>query len=214
MNEQAALAPIEGAADYVLKDNLVRLPIAIKQAIANAKEIESNKQLSMELEFSEQIFNAFMEHSPIYVFFKDSTIRAIRLSKNYETMLGKPMHELIGKNIDDLFPSELAKNMIADDSKIIKEDVVVTVEEEFNGRFYSTIKFPIHIKGKGKYLAGFTIDITESIQNERLLNEKMEEMLNFHKLTVNRELIMIELKKEVNLLLKAFGEDDKYKIVE
>jgi hypothetical protein len=25
---------------------------------------------------------------------------------------------------------------------------------------------------------------------------------------------MIELKKEVNLLLKAFGEDDKYKIVE
>ncbi|MBC8389266.1 MAG: PAS domain-containing protein, partial [Actinobacteria bacterium] len=102
-----------------------------------------------------------MEYSPIYVFFKDENVRALRLSKNYETMLGKPVEELLGKSMDKLFPSELAKNMVADDMRVMKEGKVVTVEEELDDRFYSTIKFPIFIEGKPRYLAGYTTDITE-----------------------------------------------------
>lgn len=45
-----------------------------------------------------------------------------------------------------------------------------------------------------------------------LLN-KIEELQRFHDLTVGRELKMIELKKEINKLLKELGRDEKYKIV-
>lgn len=38
-------------------------------------------------------------------------------------------------------------------------------------------------------------------------------MERLHKLTINRELNMIELKKEVNSLLKHKGVSEKYKIV-
>ena len=38
--------------------------------------------------------------------------------------------------------------------------------------------------------------------------------MRFHRLMVGRELTMIELKKEVNYLLKKAGEAEKYKIVE
>lgn len=110
---------------------------------------------------SERIFDSFMEYSPIYVFFKDRDIRSLRLSRNYETMLGKPMTELLGKTMDDLFPSELARNMIADDKKILEEGKEVTVEEAFNGRNYRTIKFPVRLEGGKVCLAGYTIDITE-----------------------------------------------------
>jgi PAS domain S-box-containing protein len=123
---------------------------------------------------NEEIFERFMEHSPIYVFFKDENIRALRLSKNYEAMLGMPMAEMLGKTMDDLFPSELAKKMIADDMRIMKEGKAITVEEELNSRFYSTIKFPILIEGKPRFLAGYTIDITERKRAEEELNRTNE----------------------------------------
>ena len=118
-----------------------------------------------ELRESEQIFESFMRHSPVYVFFKDKEIRSLRLSKNYETMLGRPLRELLGKSMDDLFPSELARSMIADDKRILEEGKQVAVEEAFNGRNYRTIKFPVELEGGKRYLAGYTIDITEQKQS-------------------------------------------------
>ena len=137
-------------------------------------DITERKRAEETLRESEEIFRHFMEYSPIYVFFKDENIRALRLSKNYETMLGKPIDELLGKNMDELFPSELAKNMVADDMRILKEGKAITVEEELNSRFYTTTKFPIHGEGKPRYLAGFTIDITERKQGEEALRESEE----------------------------------------
>ena len=49
---------------------------------------------------------------------------------------------------------------------------------------------------------------------EEALKERVDELQRFHDLTVGRELRMIELKKEVNALLRKSGEHDKYKIVE
>lgn len=53
----------------------------------------------------------------------------------------------------------------------------------------------------------------ERMNAEDALNQKVNEMERFHKLTVNRELTMIELKKEVNDLLRQMGQEDKYRIV-
>ncbi len=139
--------------------------------ISAHRDITQRVQSEKELHVSEQIFRNFMEHSPIYVFFKDKNMRAIRLSKNYETMLNKPLEELLGKNMDELFPSDLAKSMVADDIKTLNENKEITVEEEFNGRYYSTIKFPIHIEGKPTYLAGYTVDIAEQKKAEIELKE-------------------------------------------
>ncbi|PKK88895.1 MAG: PAS domain-containing sensor histidine kinase [Candidatus Wallbacteria bacterium HGW-Wallbacteria-1] len=123
------------------------------------------------LRASEEIFSKFMENSPIYIFFKDQNIRPIKLSRNYEQMLGMPLNEILGKTMDELFPSDLAKSMIADDLKILTEGKVVSVDEEFDGRYFTTIKFPIFIDGKPTYLAGYTIDITEQKLNEEKLRK-------------------------------------------
>ena len=61
---------------------------------------------------------------------------------------------------------------------------------------------------------GVLRDITERKKAEETLTEKMDELMRFHRLMVGRELTMIELKKEVNYLLKKAGEAEKYKIVE
>lgn len=128
--------------------------------------ITRQKQTEQALRESEEIFNQFMEHSPIYVFFKDKDTRSIRLSRNYERMLGRPLSELLGKTMDDLFPSDLAKSMMADDLRVLQEGKPIEIEEELDGRFYATTKFPIINEGQAHYLAGFTIDITERKQAE------------------------------------------------
>jgi PAS domain S-box-containing protein len=61
---------------------------------------------------------------------------------------------------------------------------------------------------------GFNTDITQQKQTEIDLRKKMDELLLFQRLTVGRELKMIELKKEINELLKGSGKDEKYRIVE
>ncbi len=146
----------------------------ISKIKSTEQELIKAKEKAEEIE---EIFNQFMKYSPIYVFFKDSDIRPILLSHNYEKMIGLPLNEILGKTMFELFPSELAKGMVEDDRKILRENKVFEVEEELNGRYYTTIKFPVHMKGKPRFLAGFTIDITERKQSELLLKEKNDELL-------------------------------------
>ena len=168
----------KGAQDYLIKGQmdgnlLVR---AIRYATERKRTEEALKE-------SEDIFNSFMEHSPIYVFFKDENARPIRLSRNYEQMLGRPVHELLGKTMDELFPSELAKGMVEDDLRILRDGKPFEVVEELNGRIFETTKFPIVKQGKPSLLAGFTIDITErkhaaeemaNLQEQLRQSQKME----------------------------------------
>ena len=63
------------------------------------------------------------------------------------------------------------------------------------------------------------VDLTISQANEQLeqrvaeLREKCAELERFNKVTVGREVRMIELKQEVNALLQAAGKPEKYHIV-
>lgn len=59
---------------------------------------------------------------------------------------------------------------------------------------------------------GAGIDIGERRKAEKNLQQKMEELQRFHRLVVNRELVMIELKREVNALLRRGRKPEKYVI--
>ena len=64
------------------------------------------------------------------------------------------------------------------------------------------------------HLLGISEDITDRKLAEQALNKKMDELERFHNLTVGRELKMIELKKEVNALLKQAGKPEEYMIID
>ncbi len=144
----------------------------IKVAV-NAYDCTEQKESRKAFLENEAIFSSFIENSPVYVFFKDENIRPVRLSRNYETMLGLPLYQILGKTMYELFPSELAASMVETDLKVLKEGKSLEIEEEFNGRHFNTFKFPVCIDGKPKYLAGYSIDITE--QNKAALDLRESE---------------------------------------
>ncbi len=134
---------------------------ALRRRIAELEQAAAKQSQAEEtLRDTQGIFKQFLENSPVHIFVKDDRGRSLILSRNYETLLGRPIRDMIGKTMFDLFPSELANRMIEDDLQVLHGGKKITVEEELDGRHYLTTKFPIHSKGKPVYLAGFTADIT------------------------------------------------------
>ena len=73
-----------------------------------------------------------------------------------------------------------------------------------------------HIKRLGPVVVSCLVQKCLRLERKRAeadLKEKYAELERFHKVTVGRELRMIELKQEVNALLQAAGQAPKYKIV-
>jgi len=142
-----------------------------RRMIGVNQDITAQRKADELIRENETIFSAFLEHSPVYIFFKDREMRSLRLSRNYEKMLGMPLEKALGKSMDELFPSELSRSMVADDQRVLQEGKVVIVREELNGKSYETTKFPVLKDGKPNMLAGFTVDITARKQAEAALYE-------------------------------------------
>jgi PAS domain S-box-containing protein len=169
---------------------------------------------------NEQILNAFFEHSPIHLFIKDEYQSIVKLSKSMETFFDKPIEMLINKNMVDLLEyskilsKEHITSMIQNDLSVLMQQSITESEDVIANKIFRTIKFPIIVGQNKLYVAGFKIDISQQKAMEKSIQSQLDELNRFKKLTIDRELKMIELKKEVNELLKDQHKEEKYRIIE
>ncbi|MEW6714477.1 MAG: response regulator [Nitrospirota bacterium] len=159
----------EGAQDYLIKGQIDHnlLSRSIKYAIERAK-------VEAALRESNELFSLFMHHSPIYTYIKEVTpteSRVLQASENFQQMIGISGGNMIGKTMAELFPPEFAAKITADDWTVVTNGEVLKLDEDLNGRNYTSIKFPILQRGK-ILLAGYTIDITE--------RKRLEEAIMLH----------------------------------
>ena len=128
-----------------------------------AHDITTRKRAEEELRESKELLALFMKHSPLYAFIKVVTpteSRVVTVSDNFVELIGMPGSEMVGKTMEELFPAAFAQKITADDWSVVAEGNELTLEEDFKGRHYTTLKFPLELSGK-YLLAGYTIDITE-----------------------------------------------------
>jgi PAS domain-containing protein len=122
--------------------------------------------------------------------------------------------QLKGTNRFDLLPSEIQKARKAKFDKVLSSGTPIDFEDTRNGRIFHSSYFPIQAKtGEVIGVAIFAIDITERKRGEEKLHENIAELERFSKLAVGREDRMIELKKEINEMLRGLDQPEKYKIV-
>jgi signal transduction histidine kinase len=125
-------------------------------------------------------------------------------------MIGISGRDMMGKSMEELFPPEHAAKFTADDWTVVSKGDVLKLDEELNGRFYTTIKFPITL-GDKTLLAGYTIDITDRKLAELQLEKYAEELKELNK-TKDRffSIIAHDLKSPFQGLLgmtQLFAED-------
>ncbi len=139
------------------------------RALVSHADITERHRTDETLREEEELFSLFVRHSPMYAFVKEVTpteSRVVRASENFVDMIGVPGSKMAGRTMHELFPPELATKMTADDWAVASAGQPLVVEEVLSGRTYSTVKFPLPMRGR-TLLAGYTRDITQQREAER-----------------------------------------------
>ena len=123
--------------------------------------------------------------------------------------------DLIGVNRFDLLPRDLRESRKAHFNSVLQTGNHVEFEDTRDEMVFHHNYYPV--KDKSGVMIGVAIfaqDITERKHMEQVLKRNVEELEQFSKLAIGREIKMIQLKREINELLDRLGQDEKYEIVE
>lgn len=143
-----------------------------------ASSISERKLAEEKLHESDELLSQFMLYSPVHTYVQEVTPTesvVLKASDSYQQMIGMSGVNMQGKSISELFPEELASKITKDNWNVVSGGNVLKVDEELDGRFYTTIKFPI-IQKRRNLLAGFTIDITEQRKSEKMLRDMAQKL--------------------------------------
>lgn len=134
-------------------------------------------------------------------------LRFLHVNPTFEEQVGREAKDLIGKTLLDVFP-DFDPRWIAAYAK-----VVLTGEsfekEDFDPHLNKYFSYKAFSPQKGQ-VAVISTDINQQKLDQIALQKRAEDLERFNRLSVGRELKMIDLKKEINQLCRDLGEKPRY----
>ena len=178
LDEETAVRYLKGgAADYILKDRLVRLGPALLEALERARQREALRE-------QERLLRQIIDANPSLIFVKDWNGRFVLVNQATAHVYGTTVDALVGKTDGDFNRNtEEVAHFLRDDrdvmssgqSKIIAEEPVTNPAGET--RWFQTIKVPLRSPAEGTAtLLGVATEITERkrLEEQLLQSQKME----------------------------------------
>ncbi len=124
---------------------------------------------------SEQAFRALLNAATDTAILIDTSYRILALNEIAATRLGYRSKELVGKNLLDLFPSDVAEIRKANLEKVIETERPVRFLDRREKMLFDSNYFPMTApEGKVTRIAIFARDITAQEQAEKALRESEE----------------------------------------
>jgi PAS domain S-box-containing protein len=199
------------------------------QAAAEAEVKQSQENLEALVEKRTQAFQdsearvrSIIENAVDSIIVIDMQAIIESFSPAAEGIFGYTADEVIGQNVKMLVPE-----IIRDELDGYLEEYHRTGKSDFLGHTREVtgvrkdgrvIPMEIAIGESGtsdrRIYTAIIRDITERMKADDVLRENFAELEKFNRLAVDRELRMIELKREINTLLEKSGEEPIYDIVE
>ena len=166
------------------------------------------------LQASKEKMHSILETAPDYILNVNRDGKILFINR---TVQGTTVEEAIGTNICDHIPPEY-QDTIRNNIELVFQtgqcqsfETIITPEGA-NIRTWQVTRIG-PVKHDQEIIAATIIstDITYRKEVEEKLEKKMHELRQFNKLAVGRELQMIELKKEIDDLLRELGREEKYR---
>jgi polar amino acid transport system substrate-binding protein len=183
-----------------------------------SREVSQRKKAEEAIQKSERKYRTLFENaSEAILVAQDEMLRFV--NPQLEKLLAFSQVELTSRPVTDFFHPD-DRNMVRErHERRLKGDE--SVPEVYTSRIvdrYGNIKWVelkvVLIQWDDRPAAmGFMTDITDRKRAEEELNQKMQDLERFSKVAVGREERMIELKQEINEMLRGLGQPDKYEIV-
>ncbi len=174
--------------------------------------LTSLKKNEEELRKQQEELQTIIDASPIMIFYKDKENRFIRVNKALADATGLPKEAIEGKTTFEIYP-HYAEKYWEDDKEVIssgqpKTNIIEPVVLKDSTRWVQTDKLPYRDeKGNIIGIIGFALDITERKQGEEKLKQRLDDLEQFRKVTIQREIRMRALKDRVAELEKALCRD-------
>jgi len=192
----------------------------IEGVVSFGHNITESKQAEITIRELGKHYQALIEKAPDGIVLLSEEGNFIFASPAATRMFGYELSDYIGKNPaefthpDDLYVILIALEKLYRDPSFVPTLQYRFIDKKGNWKWIESTFSNLLADPCVKSVVINFRDISERKQDEQALKEKMEDLQRLHNITVGRELTMIELKKEVNKLLKINGLNEKYKIVE
>jgi PAS domain S-box-containing protein len=196
--------------------------------IGVTRDITDRKKALEALAESEKKYRVIAEKTTDVIWLMDLEGKSIFVTPSIEKFTGFTVDEYLRQKIEERFTPSSAKyglGIFAGElqayrsSKEYLKDYFFTMELEYickdqSAKWGELLITPFYSEEKELLgIHGVTRDITDRKMSEKALDKKVKELEEFNDLMVGRENKMVELKKEINELLKKMGQEEKYEIV-
>ena len=185
-NEEVAVSCMRnGANDYIIKENMKRLPLAINEIMArNRLERQSNKAMQL-LQKSEEKYRMIAENTTDVIFMLDLKLRFQYVSPAIEKLVGYTVAETMRQEIWDVLTPEsekLIKKVFAEEMRLLREGnlpkdhkrVLVFEEKHKNGNIIwveASLRFVYDEQNQVTGILGISRDVTDKVNATQMLDE-------------------------------------------
>jgi diguanylate cyclase (GGDEF)-like protein/PAS domain S-box-containing protein len=172
--EYAIRALKNGATDYVLKNNLLRLPASVERALQEATERLALRQAQEAMRETEERFRSFMQHLPGRASIRDLKGRYTFVNEFWLRAFGLDAAAVLGRTFDEIWPSERVDDLKSTHLKVVETNKPATrvfrVGTDGKFRWWLSTHFPIpDVHGNAALVGTIAIDVTEQkIQEEKI----------------------------------------------
>jgi PAS domain S-box-containing protein len=168
IGEEAAVDSLkEGAADYVLKDRLSRLPAAVRRAMREGEERAARQRIEEELRQRNELFRQITENVDDLVAVLDLDGRRIFNSPSYRNLFGNPQALVGADSFADIHPEDRERI-----KGIFKETARTGVGHRTEFRFLLPDGTNRHIESQGSVIRDKDGKVTNVVVVSRDVTER------------------------------------------
>jgi len=180
-------------------------------------DVSSTKRMQRDLEDERTRLRTLVSTIPDLIWLKDMDGVYLACNPMFERFFGEPEANIVGKTDYDFVDRELADDSREHDRKALLagepsvNEAWAVFADDGHSALLETSKIPMHdAEGRLIGVLGIARDITTNHQYQEQLATQIAELRRWQDATLGREMRILELKREVNVLLAEQGQPPRY----